>query len=151
MYLKVGNVILWGDYPSPRSGKIKARWFIYLGRTSVLTTPVFAYLCTTTTQLQHFDPGGSRSNHTCKRFDVRQFPLFERNCVIDFDEDLHEIPEATIDKCRAHIEIRGQLDENTLRNIFKQFSRPGVVSPVILRDIFDSFNRDGITGLKKPK
>lgn len=77
--------------------------------------------------------------------------MFEKTCILDFDEDLHEIQESTIGKCRAQIEIRGRLDEGTMRNIFKQFSRPGVVSLVILRDIFDSFNRDSIIGLKKPK
>ena len=61
------------------------------------------------------------------------------------------IAEKDLKRCGALIEIRGKLDNNTMKNIFNQFSRPGVVSRVILRDIFDSFNRDEITGLKKPK
>jgi hypothetical protein len=149
--LKVGDVIRWDDFPYARDGAVKARWFIYLGRTSILATPVFAFLCTTTTQHQHFEPGGDRSHHACKRFDIREFPQFERNCILDYDEDLHEIREDMIDKCRTNIEIKGRLNENTMRNIFKQFARPGVVAHVIMCDIYESFNRDGITGLKKPK
>lgn len=151
MQLTVGDVIYWEDFPNPRDGAAKPRWFIYLGKTALFSMPVFAFLCTTTTQTHHFEPGGSRSNHACKRFDVRQYPLFDRDCILDFDEDLHEIQETAIQKCKAQIQIRGKLDENTMRYIFKQFSRPGVVSLVTMRDIFESFNRDGITGLKRPK
>lgn len=151
MRLTVGDVIFWDDFPFPRRGFVKARWFIYLGRASVFSTPVFAYLCTTTTQIQHFEPGGSRCNHTYKRFDVRQFPQFDRDCILDFEEEIHDIPESTIERCEAQIEIRGRLDENTMRNIFKQLSRSGLVSAIALRDIIESFNRDGITGLKKSK
>lgn len=79
------------------------------------------------------------------------FPRFERDCILDYEEELYGVPETTIDRCQTQIKPRGRLDENTMRNIFKQYSRPGVVSPIILRDIFESFNRDGITGLKKPK
>ncbi|MFZ4439546.1 MAG: hypothetical protein ACOYOS_14045 [Syntrophales bacterium] len=151
MQLTIGDVIFWKDFPYPRDGFIKPRWFIYLGRTGAFHTPAFLYLCTTTTQLHHFELGGNRSNHALKRFDVRQFPLFEKDCVLDFDEDLHMIAETDLKRCGALIEIKGRLDKNTMKNIFNQFSRPGVVSRVILRDIFDSFNRDEITGLKKPK
>ena len=70
--------------------------------------------------------------------------MFDQDCVLDFDEDLHDITEDTLEKCKGHIEIKGNLDPDTMRNIYKQFARPGVVSKVILRDIRDSYNRDGI-------
>ena len=70
---------------------------------------------------------------------------------MDFEEEIHDIPESIIERCEAQIEIRGRLDVNTMRNIFKQLSRSGVVSAIVLRDIIESFNRDGITGLKKSK
>lgn len=137
-------------YPYPRDGSVKGRWFIYLGKTSIFSTPTFAYLCTTTTQLEHFADGGDRRNHAFKRFDVRQFKMFESDCILDYNEDLHEVPEANIEKCADQIEIKGHLDNDTMRNIYKQFARPGVVSRIVMLDIHDSFNRDGITNLKKP-
>jgi hypothetical protein len=151
LHLNVGDVILWHDFPYPKSGDIKDRWFIYLGRTPIFSMPVFAFLCTTTTQAQHFAPGGDRSSHSYKRFDVCSFPQFEQDCILDYDEELHSVTEETVDRCQAQIEHRGQLDKNTMRNIYKQYSRPGVVSPIILRDIASSFNQDGIEGLKRPK
>ena len=151
MQFTVGDVIRWDNYPYPKSGDIKARWFIYLGRTSIVSTPVFAYLCTTTTQTAEFAPGQARGNHACRRFEARLFPAFEQDCILDFDEDIHPVTDAMLDSCREQIAVKGRLDKDTMRNIYKQFFRPGVVSRMVMRDIQDSFNRDGITGLKRPK
>ena len=151
MHLTVGDVIRWDRFPYPKSGEIKARWFIYLGRTSLLATPVFAYLCTTTTQTAEFAPGQARGNHACRRFEARLFPAFAQDCILDFDEELHTVTEDMLDSCLERIVVKGRLDVETMRNIYKQFFRPGVVSRAVMRDVHDSFNRDGITGLKMPK
>ncbi len=150
MHLNVGDVIWWNEFPYPKDGGIKARWFIYLGRSSVFHAPIFTYLCTTTTQIEKFESGGPRTGHASKRFDIKNFPVFDRECVLDFDEELYEINENIIDRHRFNIEIKGSLDENTMRNIYKQLLRSGICSKVILRDIHESYNRDGITGLKRP-
>ena len=144
MRLTVGNVIRWDNFPYPRDGNIKPRWFIYLGRASIVAMPVFAYLCTTTTQTRRFEQGNARANHAYKRFNIKQFPMFEQDCILDFDEDLHDVTEDTLETCKDHIEIKGTLDQDTMRSIYKQFARPGVVSKIILLDIRDSYNRDGI-------
>lgn len=150
MQFTVGDVIRWNNFPYPKFGDIKPRWFIYLGRTSIVSSPVFTYLCTTTTQKQHFATGGSRVGHAYRKFDKRQFPFFEEDCILDFDEDLHPARLDIMDKSTKDIEFKGRLDQDTMRNIFKQYSRPGVVSRAIMLDIHCSFNHDGITGLKKP-
>jgi hypothetical protein len=64
---------------------IKAKWFICLGISSVFLAPVFTCLCTTTTQIEKFESRGSRAGHALKRFDIKNFPVFDRECVIDFD------------------------------------------------------------------
>lgn len=151
MHLTVGDVIFWRAFPYPRDEIVKSRWFVYLGKTGHFSTPTFIYLCTTTTQRHHFEPGGLRSNHTFIRFNIRQFPFFESDCIMDLDEELHDIREDMLIANQSQITLRGRLDENTLRNIYNQLRRSDVLSPVMLRDIFDSFNRDNITGLKKPK
>ena len=151
MHLTVGDVIRWNDYPYPNDGPEKARWFIYLGRTSIATTPTFAYLCTTTTKREKFNPGGPRSGHAHKIFDVRQFPIFDEDCILDYDEDLHVVSMEDLTRHEYHIEVKGRLDEETLRNIYKQYFRSVVVSKIQMIDIHSSFNLDGIEGLKKPK
>jgi len=121
-----------------------------LGRSAVFHTPIFTYLCTTTTQIEKFESGGPRAGHAFKRFDIKNFPVFDRECVLDFDEELYEIDETAIVRHHSDIEIKGSLDENTVRNIYKQLLRSGICSKVILRDIHESYNRAGITGLKRP-
>jgi hypothetical protein len=108
-------------------------------------------LCTTTTQIQNFDPGGKRQNHNIRRFDVRQFPVFDEDCVLDFDEEIHTVVESKLQECWGSIEIKGRLDNETLRNIYNLFCKSEVVSLKTMLDIHDSFNHDGLTGLKKPK
>lgn len=150
MHLKVGDVIRWNDFPYQRAGEIKPRWFIYLGRSSIISTPTYLCFCTTTTQLQHFNSGGDRSHHAIKRFDVRQFPMFEENCILDYDEDIYDLPEDKFIMCKANIDIKGSLDSDTMRNIYKQFLKSDVCSKIIMIDIHNSFNQDGITGLRRP-
>lgn len=123
MHLNVGDVIWWNEFPYPKGVGIKARWFICLGRSSVFHTPVFTYLCTTTTQIEKFESGGPRAGHALKRFDIKNFPVFDRECVLDLDEELYEIDENAIDRHHSNIEIKGSLDENTMRDIYKQLLR----------------------------
>ena len=140
----------WDFYPYPKSGEVKPRWFIYLGRTSAMSTPIFAFLCTTTTQVSEFAPGGKRGNHDIRRFDASS-KIFEQPCVLDFDEEIHPVTQVTIDNCQDKIEQKGRLDTETMRSIYNRFMRSGIISKKVLIDMHDSFNRDGITGLKKPK
>lgn len=149
MRLKVGDVIRWNDFPYPKEGEIKPRWFIYLGRSSNITHPIFLYFCTTTTQLQYFNAGGNRAHHTLKRFDVRQFSIFEENCILDYEEGIYDnLTEDKFIKCEANIEMKGSLDSDTMRNIYKQYLKSDICSRKILIDLHESFNQDGITGLK---
>jgi hypothetical protein len=150
LHLTIGDVIFWNDFPYPKDGEIKARWFIYLGRSPALLSPIFAYLCTTTTQLEKFEPGGKRAGHAFRRFDTKNFSIFERNCILDFDEEIYNIDADILIRCAANIESKGRLDENTMRNIYKLFLSSGTCSPMIMRDIYNSYNMSGIVGLKKP-
>ncbi len=61
--MRVGTVFRWNNYPYPFNGEAKARWFVYLGRSSSFLTPIFARICTTTTQIHHFNIDGKRKNH----------------------------------------------------------------------------------------
>lgn len=151
MQLSIGDVIRWDFYPYPKTGNIKARWFIYLGRTSAAATPIFAFLCTTTTQTADFEPGGKRANHDIRRFDVSNFKMFEQACVLDFDEEIHTVPQTAVDSRVGQIEHKGRLDKETMRNVYKRFMKSGTISKRVLADIHESFTRDEITGLKKPK
>lgn len=151
MRLTVGDVIRWDPFPYPREGTVKARWFICLGRSSIVSTPVFAHLCTTTTQLHQFEAGGSRANHNIRRFGSKQYKMFDADCALDFEEEPYPITEDVLRKCENDITLRGRLDIDTMRNIYNQFLKSDVISKMIMFEIHESFGRDGITGLKRPR
>ena len=109
------------------------------------------YLCTTTTKIDKFKNGGNRCNHSHFKFEVSQFPIFEEACVIDFDEKPYAIEIDRLLSSKADIEIKGKLDDNTLRMIYKRLQQSGSLSYVEMLDIYESFNNCGITGLKRPK
>ena len=109
------------------------------------------YLYTTTTQVENFQCSGNRRNHSHFIFKPNQFPVFDKDCVVDFDEQPYPIELTKIAEYQNDIEIRGELPENTMKMIYKRLSSSNFISPMILSDLHDSFNRAGITGLKKPK
>ena len=84
---EVGTVFRWINFPDPRGPipDIKPRWLIYLGGTGALSQVKLAYICTTTTQKHHFEPGGSRQKHDTIKFQ-KSAALFESDCILDCDE-----------------------------------------------------------------
>lgn len=148
--MDVGTVFRWKDFPERRSGEVKARWFIYLGDSGLFSQVLIAYLCTTTTQIQHFTKGGNRSSHDHHLFQKSPRSPFDEDCILDFDERPYPVPKSVLEN-NPSIEEKGRLDEQTLRMIYNRLLRSTMYSAIILRDIHESFNKIGITGLKKPK
>lgn len=152
MNLEVGTVFRWDNFPSPKfGGESKPRWFICLGFSGIFAQVAIVYLSTTTTQLQHFGTSGTRRGHSYFIFETNQHPIFEEDCVIDFDERPYPVDEAKIKLCQNDIIIKGQLKEDTTRMIYKRFLRSSSLSNIELLDIYNSYNKAGIFGLKKPK
>lgn len=148
--MNVGTVFRWNDFPNPQYGnEIKARWFIYLGETGPFHTPTVAYLPTTTTQLQRFEPGGPCCNHSHHLFRADS-SCFEEDCIIDFDSRPYTIKkQELIDN--PDIEIRGQLKRHELELVYSRILRSSAYPKKIVSDIHESLNREGLTGFKKPK
>jgi len=150
--ITVGTIIRWNNFPYPRYGKEgKARWFICMGFSGVFTQVAEIYLCTTTTQLHKFQGSGNRKSHDSFIFKTNQFPEFEQDCALDFDERLYVLTEDKIITHKEDVEVKGTLEENTLRLIYNRYLRSTHLSLAILNDIHDSFNNCGITGLKRRK
>jgi len=85
--LKPGTVFKWKNFPYPRIGdKIKPRWFICLGDTGKLLTPILAHFCATTTSIEDFRPGGNRESHHYLKLERKNHLCFDADCILDFDE-----------------------------------------------------------------
>lgn len=152
MNLEVGTVFRWNNFPFQKYGsEVKARWFVCVGSSGLFAQIAMVYLCTTTTQTDKFKGGGNRCNHSHFKFEISQFPEFEEDCVIDFDEKPYSMEKNRLLSYKDDIETRGKLNDNILRMVYKRLQQSGLLSYVEKCDIYDSFNRCGITGLKRPK
>lgn len=152
MTLEIGTVFRWDNFPLPRYGdETKARWFIYLGETGTFSQIAIIYLATTTTQTAHFQSGGTRSGHGHFKFEARQFPAFEEDCILDFDDPPYHIERARFLNNQSDISVKGKLREDTMRMIYNRFLQADSCSKMFMLDIHNSFNKAGIAALKKPK
>jgi hypothetical protein len=148
--LKPGTVFRWNKFPFPKyGGETKARWFIYLGDSGLLSTPILAHICTTTTSLADFGPGGNRLNHRFLLIKKTQHPFFDEDCILDFDEEPYS-REKSILLGNPDIETKGELDRETLKTIYRGILKSRQYSPRVILDIHTSLNQAGITGLQKP-
>ena len=148
--MKPGTVFKWKNFPYPRIGnEIKPRWFICLGDTGILLTPIIIHFCTTTTSIDDFKPGRNRESHHYLKFETKNYPCFDTDCILDLDEPpFTELRESL--EINKGIEIRGELNKETMKLIYKGILKSSHYSAKIKLDIHASLNRIGITGLIKP-
>ncbi len=151
--MKPGDVFRWIEFPRPRFDEIvKARWFVYLGTTGPFAQFAYIHCATTTTQTEHYEPGGSRERSSIWRIRVSEITFFDQDCILDYNEQPFSIPESEIQDAlrRGQIEIKGTLPEDKIRMIYKQIMRSDSYSRRILIDIHESLNRFGFSNLKRP-
>src|SRR5690606_5144995 len=146
--LKVGTIFKWKNFPNPKSGEPKTRWFIYLGKTSALFPPEKYIISTTTTQISHFEIGGLREKHDYIKYDQQSSP-FNKECILDLDE----IPYSDLLSILINnddIEVMGELNTNKKLHLYNRILKSEKFSKILKKDIHTSLNNDGITGLKNP-
>ena len=150
--MEVGAVFIWQSFPFSKFTQIeiKPRWFVYLGKTSIISSPIFVLLATTTTQLHHYERGGERNDHSIAKFRSGEFG-FEQDCVLDVGWSFYaDIPESVFIEYKADIDIKGRLPEQRLREIYNLILKSERIAKKVKKDIHHSFNMAGIEGLKKP-
>ena len=140
--MKPGTVFRWPNFPFPQyGGEIKARWFIYLGDSGILISPTNSYLISTTTQ--------TIKTANCFTFQPGSSP-FDEVCILNYDEQYYSIEKSLL-VGHKDIEVKGELDHNTMRIIYNKISLSKFYSKKVLQDIHQSLNNISITGLRNPK
>lgn len=148
--MKPGTVFRWREFAFPKyGGELKARWFIYLGDTGPLSSPVIAYICTTTTSLDDFKPGEKRASHRCLLLKKTNYPFFDEDCILDYDEEPYQVENKSLEN-NPNIEIKGELSHETLKTIYYGIWKSNHYSAKIVIDVHASLNQIGISGLRKP-
>jgi hypothetical protein len=148
--MEAGTVFKWNNFPDPKYGdEIKPRWLVYLGETTSLRPPVYALLCTSTTQTDALEPGGIKYNHSICKYHPNSSP-FEKECFVDVDEGSYDIEKSRLTN-NVDIEIMGRLDEQQMRELYNKILRSPYYSKMKVLDIHRGFNNAGVTSLKIPK
>ena len=148
--MKPGTVFRWNNFLYPKfGGATKARWFIYLGDTGFILTPIVIHCCTTTTSLEAFEPTGNKASHKHLSLKKIKYPFFDEDCILDFDEEPYPFQKEDLEN-NPNIEIKGELDRECLKTIYYGIFKSNYYSPKIIIDIHASLNKVGITGLRKP-
>jgi len=148
--MQSGDIFRWSNFPDPKynTDDIKPRWFVYLGDTGKLRTPVIVYLLTATTNLASTEPGGVKHGHSVCRYHPNSSP-FDLECIIDVDEGAYTVDPGTL-AGNPDIEIKGSLTEQQMRELYNKLVRSQHYNKFVLRDIHRSFNDAGISSLKMP-
>ena len=120
-----------------------------MGDTGLLSTPIIAHLCTMTTFLEDFEPGGKRASHRSFLIKKTRYPFFDEDCILDYDEEPYAVEKDSL-QGNANVETKGKLDREDLKTIYRGILASNHYSSKIILDIHTSLNQIGITGLTKP-
>lgn len=147
--MEIGDVFVWRNYPFAVTGKTKDRWFLYLGKYREDPFAEFYILIpTATTQLHHFEPGGSRAGHSHIVVFVSDGFGFEADCVIDFDEVFYDTTERefTLYFDKGEILLKGKIDkEPMLRKIYEAVLAARDIDRCIKRQVRDNLRSIGLS------
>lgn len=143
--MQPGSVFRWDNFPLPKdNGKEKARWFVHLGCTGIYVCPAVIYLVTSTTQIQHYVPGGSRARNLAIRVDPAPATPFDSECVIDLDSGFYNVDPATIAGFGTSIEIKGVLSKLHMQQLWQLIDASTKIPKIVKRDIKRCFEDSGV-------
>lgn len=125
------------ELPFSENGKnAKPRWFIYLGKSCMGTTPVFLYIATTTTQADKY-----HADDILYTFCQGECG-FTHDCILTY-MDIKNYIDASLFESYKPIKI-SQVPKNILTQIWKKLKKIHKIKRQIKDDIRDSFRLVGI-------
>ncbi|MBW8003070.1 MAG: hypothetical protein FVQ80_13800 [Planctomycetes bacterium] len=145
--MKIGAVFFWSNFHKYKSGKLKGRWFIYLGKTVYGMKPERSHIGTTTTKLRYYEKGGYRHNNIIYRFSAGEFG-FEEDCILDVDNDINAEFTSKIEN-NPEITVKGFLDNSSLEKLYVYIRDSKRIDKMVKQDIFHSFRSAGLN-VRKP-
>ncbi len=151
--IRIGTVfILHRHYSNPNfiDYNPKERFFVYLGKSSIIDDEeVIAVIATTTTQTQHYGSYGDRTNNPHVFFKAGEFG-FTKNCILDLNIIDYNMRYNDLINSND-VEILGNVSINKLKEIYNHIYKSNKIPIKIKFYIYDSFNNEGITGLSRPR
>jgi len=147
--MKLGSVFIWRNFPFQGDGKVKDRYFIYLGKSRYPDNPIMVFLITATSRVHYYEEGEIRIRHNYIKFKSGQF-CFAKDCIVDVDS-IDNLKEMDFLNHKKDIEEKTVLTEFILKKIYNLILKSKYISMKIKQDIHTNYNFDGITGLRNPR
>lgn len=150
--MRLGDVFVWTNYPNPRDGNIKDRWFVFLGETGPADPdPVTVVYQTTTTRFDHYEAHERRAGCSVVRFEPESSP-FDAPCLIDLGSFPPEVrPRKILEDAADDLVLKGTLDLKIVREIYDKLADSQKWPRNAIMIVRASLERAGMTALKKPK
>ena len=149
--MDIGTVFRWTNYPKQIDGITKNRWFVYLGTSSILSTPQNVFIFTTTSQLNLYEPGNKReSNKNTINFKFGEFG-FEADCILDVFYFQNNWTLQEFERYKDFFIIKDKVSDEKLKIIYEKILKENSIQKIIKADIRRNLNNIGIYGLKNPK
>ena len=127
--LRPSDVIWWADFPLGNyGGKLKPRWLIALGRTSVVDPDEIWFFCTTTTTLRQdiLDANDGMKLEP---------PPFTETCYLYFREEIIPISKHTLDSYAQKISPKGNISNEDFKMIYLGYKVTNTQAPKTLKFI----------------
>jgi hypothetical protein len=144
--MEAGEVFYWVDFPLQNDGELKNRYFLYLGHSSIVDTPIVVNLITTTTQLDYYKQGGRRANNHVFHVDKGKYPFFSMDCLLDLSIGYQHTCQSVLDNAQTN--VLGKLEYHDLSMIFNKLVDAESVPPKRLREIRQRLEEVGCKNLK---
>jgi len=134
--MEIGTVFKWINYPEQRDGITKDRWFVYLGTSSKLSTPLNVFIFTTTSKTKNFKAG--------------EFG-FDVDCILDVFFFQNNWTLGEFEKYKKYFDIKGKISNEKLKIIYGKILKENSIQKIIKIDIKTNLNNIRIFGLERPK
>ena len=147
--MRLGTVFLWKDFPKQQDGKVKDRYFLYLGKSCFTDNPIMVFLITATSRVYYYEEDGNRTQHNYIKFKSGQY-CFPKDSIIDVGS-IDFLEEKYFLNHKENIEEKTVLPESILKKIYNLIISSRVISLKVKNDIHNNYNLNGISGLKNPR
>ncbi|NCO24585.1 MAG: hypothetical protein COZ07_01755 [Candidatus Infernicultor aquiphilus] len=149
--MEIGTVFKWINYPEQRDGITKDRWFVYLGTSSKLSTPLNVFIFTTTSKTNLYKSGNERENKkNTINFKAGEFG-FDVDCILDVFFFQNNWTLGEFEKYKKYFDIKGKISNEKLKIIYGKILKENSIQKIIKIDIKTNLNNIRIFGLERPK
>ncbi len=137
----IGDVFIWNDFPYPKYGPPKPRWFIFLGDSCILNGNVgYAYLISPTKQVdKYIEKYKDEKDYSYLVFNKNEYG-FLKKCLIDNETGFYDDIYNDVIINNKEIKITDNIENSKLEIIYNNILKSHKdINPKVLKNIKKCF------------